>query len=614
MTWTEFRLTVREHWKAAIGISVALVIIIVTIITVLVVVLKRDESSRPSPSISIFNGPDDINGDPNSKNVTFGSPQIITNPFADVEKFGQRFFVHEAGFICATATVKGGAADRSVLVFYYTNLQGNLEGPQRIDLYQLIPEGMTVCNGMFAPIFNRVDEVYYLFLSLGTVSSEPTPGQTVYASHVVLFVMDTSTGNLQWQPSQVRINSAFQETLSGSQGSIPAVRIPIATFQPDAKTPWIGTFGDKLQVVLDDNETTVKQSLYVRGSEFDPDQPGGNLYWFILGDNSTEPQLTLTFVIQDAKLLLLRECWNNTLSTDCQSKMVQGDGKTPCVPLVKTAADYINGFASDFFVSSGNGKANVLVAANSTGEDYCALPNVPQAASPKGYVQGYLVDSSSKINLGWIQPEAGSQSSQNFFYRYLAEAGDNKLSDGFGSAVSWLDNVLLVGQATPNSAGNAEYLTYNWTQTPNENDILSRVNPGGASGAPSFPQTPLYRGGTEASPAASQRYNLTMKPTNDLNNVLFTSWFEGVGNVISLQQPVLENVTPFSAWVTNQSLGAEFSSQPSTANPPITRFGFAQGTATWLSRTGLSVRIAFNDPAFNSFQGRFIVMSKSRSV
>jgi hypothetical protein len=165
-----------------------------------------------------------------------------------------------------------------------------------------------------------------------------------------------------------------------------------------------------------------------------------------------------------------------------------------------------------------------------------------------------------------------------------------------------------VGQATPDAKGNAEYLVYNWTQTPAK--MLSRVNPGTA--ATPFPQTPLYRGAAEA---ASQRFNLTMRPVEDLNNVLFTSWFEESGNVISIQQPVLENAVAFSEWDTVQIMGAEFSSQPTPPEElPTTRYGFAQNTFTWLSRTGLSVRLAFNDPHFGPTQGRFIIMSKSRSA
>ena len=72
-------------------------------------------------------------------------------------------------------------------------------------------------------------------------------------------------------------------------------------------TPWYGSFGNKIQVVLDDNEAVTKQSLYVGGSEFDPNLPGGNLYWYVLQDNTVSPNVVLLFTIgnsSDAFLLL----------------------------------------------------------------------------------------------------------------------------------------------------------------------------------------------------------------------------------------------------------------------------------------------------------------------
>jgi hypothetical protein len=234
---------------------------------------------------------------------------------------------------------------------------------------------------------------------------------------------------------------------------------------------------------------------------------------------------------------------------------------------------------------------------------------VDQPAAPKGYVQGYVLDTSSS-NIGWLQQTAGS--SQTFNYRYPGVFNDTKTTPGFGNAVAWIDNEVIVGQAQPGSDGNAQYLVMDWATIPYDrqtNALLIRatVDPGKGQPEP-FTQTPMYR----APSGQSQRYNVTMDSTNNDNNLLFTTWNNAAGDVISIQNPLGNDAQPFSKFETVQNLGAGVSSQAATI-PGTTRVGFGQGTNTWLSRTGLTVRLTTNDPAWSNGQGRVIIWSKIRS-
>jgi len=617
LSGNNFKVLLHKHWRAILALT-AVLLVIITVAVVLSVVLLRDK--KANPSTSVFNGPD-VNGDVGGAPADqFGLPQIITNPLSTDTAFGTRLFVHDAGYLCVVSKTAGGEA----LNFYQTDINGGSLSPQqRINLYEYLPSGYVVCDGMFAPIFNINDEVYYLFLSVGPASggSIPPPdaaaGTTNYATNVLLIAMDTTVGvtnSLVWQVTDINADTDITSTLAASSGpsfNRTSLKIPFpgATFLWDATKPWIGTFGDLVKVILDDTEQIVKQSLYVRGSEFNPLLPGGNLYWFVLSGNgmTLSPQISLSFVIQDARLFLLQQC---QADPTCAAATTTPEGKTPCPAFTKTPADYINGFASDFFVTTGQGKNNVLVAANSTGEDNCMIPNIAQPAAPQGYVQGYTFDSSS-TDLGWIQPE--SSTNNVFNYRYPGTLTDKAVTPGFANSVAWIDNFVIVGQATPASNGNAQYLVYPWVTLPYDTSsdslkLTSTMKPGGESAEP-FKQTPLYRGG---SGAPSQRYNLTVKDTNNNNNLLVTTWYNEAGDVISIQNPLKDATQPFTDFITIQNIGAGVSSQVAT-DPPVTKTGFAQDTNTWLSRTGLTIRLTTNDPKANAGQGRIIVWSKARS-
>lgn len=605
MDWEDFKVFFKEHWKIFLGVGLSVIVIIVVIAVTLVFTLGKDKVSV-TPSYPPFNGPEDINGDPPKSGTTFAFPQIIPAPSDIVYNFGTRMFVHEAGYICTSGTTFKDGVGFTTLFFYTTDIKGNLKGPTSQINLDFLPDGYDICNGTFAPIYNVANEVYYLFVSVGPRVVSGDYNTNYYATNVLLYTLDTNPNAqnaLTWV--QGNINSSLTYITKWNKpggGTVTSLKIPVADsdFKYNPATPWYGTFGDKMQVVLDDNESVVKQSLYISGSEYNAQLPGGNIYWFILSDNSTSPILHLTFVIQDAKLLLLKQQTNA--------------GTISCPVPPKTSGTYINGFGSDFYVTSGNGKNNVLLVANSTNEDYCALNGIDQPAAPKGYVQGYIPDSVR----GWVQPQFSTGA---FKYRYIGAATDpNIKNNGFGYSVSWIDNTVIIGQAaSPATVApkNAQFLVYPWAEQPFTagalNPLLGIIDPGqGVGGTPTpFIQTDLF-------PVSQniERYNLFSGSTGDSSNIMVTTWYNQPGDVISVLDPLVPQAQPFSTFAVLQNIGSSFSSE-STSNPPSTRLGFGQYTQTWLSRTGSTVRMAINDPYFKEgdiSRGRFVVLTKNRSV
>lgn len=593
--WHDTQAFFREHWRPILIVSMVVVAIVVAISLTLVFVLRR--KPEPSASVPPFNGPMDINGDPSQNSNIFAYPQIILNPLPGSEYFGANLYVHEAGYLAATYLRPDG---HQSLLFYYTDLSGSIQGPQEIVLDFLTPLGYKVCNGTFAPIFNTAGEVYYLFVSVGPVGATGN----LYPVNVLLFTLDTAATSNVWQLSD--INTTYTTTL----GSVKAMKLPNANFTwnagPNASKPWYGTFGAKIQVVLDDNEAIVKQSLYISGSEFDPNLPGGNLYWFVLQDNTASPNVALLYTIQDAKLLLMHQQANCPTGCDtCTGSCLTFDATSEIA--------CTNGFASDFYVTSGNKANNILVVANSTPQDNCVLTGTDQPCAPKGYVQGYLLNSQGGTQ-SWVQPMASG--SNTFLYRYIGAVGDPNILGGatsfggFANSVSVVGGKLFVGQGEPNASGNASFLVFDWTPNPFSGGKLSPIgtlNPASEAPSASFPLTGLY----PVSPAGL-RYNQGVQLVDDgSNQLLATSWYyPGPGDVISLQD-VAGTTDPYSQFSLVQTLGASYSSQtPTSLEQGLV--GFAQNTATWVSRTGASVRMAFNDPAHNHNAGRLVVLTRKR--
>lgn len=579
--WHDTQAFFREHWKPILIVSLVVVAIIVGISLTLVFVLKR--KPVPSASVPVFNGPATINGDPSQSSNQFSFPQIITNPLPSSIQFGRNLYVHQAGYIATT--LQQTSTSPPSMIFYYTNLEGSIAGPQQIYM-DFLPAGYKVCNGCFAPIFNISGEVYYLFVSVGPVGSNGN----AYPAYVILFSLNTATTSNVWTVSN--INTQYTQTF----GNVKAMRLPSGSFTwPSSIGPWYGTFGAKIQVVLDDNSAITKQSLYISGSEFDPNLPGGNLYWFVLSNNNVSPDVVLLFTIQDAKLLMMKNQGN--CPTGCEiTSAVDGTSEDIC----------INGFASTFFVTSGNGASNILAIGNSTPQDNCVLTGSNQPCAPKGYVQGYLLNNQGGTQ-SWVQPMSGSGT---FLYRYIGTTSDPNIIGpnvygGFANSVSIVNGKLFVGQGQPNAKNECTFLVFNWLPSPLQGSqltLLGTVNPSTTAPSP-FSMTAMY-------PVNPVRYNQGVQIIDDgSNQILCTSWYKPAqADVIA----IMESDDSFQTFTNVQApLGAGFSSQ-SSADPTESLVGFAQCTGTWISRSGATVRMVTNDPFHQNQSGRIIIFTRNR--
>jgi len=606
----------QDHMSIAIAITtiIALIIIVVPLTLGLYFGLKP-----PSPGTSNkFHGPSNVNGDaPASSSTLYGNPQYLLNPSGyPYPHFATQMWTHQAGYICAI--LSGGPSSAPfALAFYYTNLKGALQESQIIPL-DFLPAGYVPVNGSFAPIFNYVNEIYYFFLSVGFSGccENINPDQTClsacvdnnvycgcneieidyFATNVIVFSLNTATSSTTWTPQSLQ--HAYTTTFSNPSGSvkITGLSIPVQDFTWSTVTPWIGTFGNTIQVVMNDNSSVLKQSLYVSGSQYSHVFPGGSLYWYDLANNDINPTVDLVDQIQDTKLALLAQAAENgTLSCSTQ-------------PPVLTVGTYLNSFGANFFVTSGNGANNVLIISNVTGEDYCNL-NDGQPAAPNGYVQGFTFDTKA---YAWVQPTTPYGNTDIFEYRYIPVGlGKNYEQPGFGYGLGFFNNVLTVGLSF-SVTGVAKYLAFAWTALPNAADPKNPGNlviQGIVDSSPPIGQTPLF-----PTPGAfNVQKRIYMMNLNDAESILFSTWDYQVKDVISIQQPFESGTSPFTKSVTLQTLGSTYSSQNSS-DTATSFIGFGQSIGSWVSRTGISVRLAFNDPDYNNRQGRCIILVKARSA
>lgn len=617
MTWQEFQLVVKEHWKVIVIVVVVLVCVIVAIAVSLALTVGRDDDDNNNngsvtPTVSrMWNGPPQLNGDPpNLDSSTFTELQIVDNTYGNT--LGSQTYVHDAGFVAMLNNVAGDGSGIEQLVIFQTNLEGKLEFLQTLtDIPNKDAQNrdLVVVDGAFAPIFNVLNEVYYLFLTLGVAFDNSTCGASInnnncngacvegnlgtnlLGTHCILYAYDTSDSNARWRLSSM--NSIYTSNLqprgnTNPNDAIDALVIPVpqSLFQWNSNTnencPFIGTFGDKIKVVTDDNDSARKHSVYIRGSEYSSAEPGGGLYWFFLTDNTVNPNVQFNFVIKDAKLSELNE------------------QNVPGKPL-KVAPDYINGFGADFFITTGLGKNNVLLISNPTNEDYGQLPGVSQPAMPNGYVQAYTLDQTNP-NLQWVQKLL---SPDNFANRFdgvrVIDGVSTPPESGFGTSCAFTDNVVIIGSASPLGA-TAEFLVFQF----NSLDFVG-------SAKLQFSFVPdLYPQVTVGSPLFA-RYTQFIVPTE--SDVLFSVFNNGPGNMIEIATPNdgQDGSKPFSSFRSVQVLDSQRNSQlPST--PFLTRYAFAQGLGLWTSQTGETVFLAVNDPVFDANKGRIILYGKKPSV
>jgi hypothetical protein len=272
---------------------------------------------------------------------------------------------------------------------------------------------------------------------------------------------------------------------------------------------------------------------------------------------------------------------------------------------------------------SGSGSQNILFIANSTPEDNCVLTTSSnQPCALRGYVQGYTLISSGGAQQ-WTQ--SISPGSSAFQYRYIGQLGDHNIYGGkdilggFGNSVSVVKGHLLIGQGLPDSlpanVNPCKFLIFLVeTRTPNtaESGFLAPINtlnPTAFTPSP-FPMTPMYPDLT----AQGRRYNQGVQLLPDgSNQLLAVSWYapDPVNNICIVDLAGTGTNDPFTNFELVQSLGATFDSQ-SVTSLQVAYYGFAQFTTTWVSRTGNTIRLIMNDPAYKENQGRIILLTRKR--
>lgn len=166
------------------------------------------------------------------------------------------------------------------------------------------------------------------------------------------------------------------------------------------------TFGDAIQIVLDDNiPTSPKISVYVRGSK----RSGifsGSLYWFVL--NEAADTLSLLQTLTDQYLAQKAD--------------------QPGFRLETTEQDYLNGFGRSFYVTSGLGKRNKIVVGNPLGGTKDAYED--------GYVQMFTYDDQLAQ---WSQPVNDTGNHLRIAYPGIP---------GFGHTVSYSRGYVITSPAS----------------------------------------------------------------------------------------------------------------------------------------------------------------------
>lgn len=628
MDWFKFKLLWREHWKMGILVIVVAVAVIAAITTALIFTIGQPNITGPS---STFNGPADINGDPAGLNSNvFEVLQVIDNPIDGAPGFAVQSFVHDAGFIAVVKNIPTAPQSTSqVIVMFSTNLDGVIE----LETTLPVPEGYTVVDGGFAPIFNLVNEVYYLFVSVGVVCQSPdcnaldpsVDGRQLLGRRVLLFSYDSHPNARQWVAADFRGDSVL---LDPNVGGHVALKLPRSDFTWNPSQPWIGTFGDKLQVVLDDNNTTQVQSLYVRGSEVVAREPGGCLYWYLLIDNNVNPQIQFNLTIKDARLLLLYQA--------NQAGLI---GARP----TKLPVDYANGFASSFYVTSGRGRNNLLVIANPSNDDYTELKFSNGGSGgpgmPNGYVQIYVL-STSDPNIGWTQSSiSGAPGRYHLRYNGQRTPGGAFPARGWCYAVGVVENFLMIGgnaeQTNPVVACSTQKQPQGkfaefevWvigdlsTQCSSSESCDSNQSYRGSLVLDFGFQPALYYGAAES---IAMRYNHVIRPIEN-NNILVSVFNNGPGNTITITNYTDSDSSksgssdlPFTCFEKIQDIGAnENSGEP--LDTIIARYAFGQGLGWWYSRTRGTLYLAVTDPigprtpTGNPGAGRLIIYAKLPEV
>lgn len=600
------------------------------------------------PEGTLYHGPAFVGGDVTLPDGTepFSYYNVLTEPGSTTGPFGRQVWTHEAGFMA----VLNGTRQ---IIFYYIDLSGALIKQQTVDL------PFDVYYGQFAPWFNVPNEVYYLFLS-GRDITQPADqdgsswktgpqGNLVQIPPNALYVISyavqprlacqdqswpstcTSTCNpnvYQWlfckEPvftsSQIPGRTREQGALSG-----------VTTFDEY----FIGTLGELFRVVLDDNSSQLKQSIYIRGTAYHAQEPGGGLYWFVLTDNRLRPTLELVQSIFDSRLSWAANFSNHVVSP-----------APPPFPV--TAPNLLNGFGSHFFVQTGLGDENLLLVGNPSAQDNATLYMRPVVTGdktydtteprPNGYVQTFVLQDfgqgklwQAPISLNTLLPNGIAD--LELRYPFVNNPTVANTIRGFGYSVFYDDTRLI----TVPQQGQYAFVIY---QDGNINsppyDMLNSENQ-----CQSHPITTTPMDNVEID--VTTDINLYRRGLTPLSNTtaLLVSNGARIGGVVckyvalSGADPKYtseKDVSAYDCFIDLKTFGNQLLNDNTPLNSgwpqhipnatqgflPASFVGPGQSICTLSSRTGLTHFLVFNDPMYEDttgkMKGRIVIFVQSGTL
>lgn len=624
-----------------IALIVVLVVGAVSAFVVMMVLFVggHGSSAIPIPSSTLISPTPAHNGDDPDASNNFTLNQTILAPSTHA-RFAQHVFYHTQGFVCASSLQNQQTV---ALNFYRTDKTGQLQFLNTIPL-DFIPTDYDIAYGDFAPALNYSNEVYYLFVSVGCrtpadhTNSQLYVSASVAASHLICFSYDTkkdteSNNSNVWQKANLSANngqSIFLSRNGDTKTQVRALILPDSNFVWSRNQPWVGSFGNYLQCVLDDNIGVTRHSLYVNATEYDPHFPGGSVFWFSLLDNNVNPTVKLLSQIQDAKLRLLSN---------------QDDFQPYVYPHPSLR---LFSFGYRFLVTSGLRSSNRLLITNALPQDNAVLKGSTQPDGQPGYIQGFTFDVQT---LTWQQ---SFDSTRNFYrYRFTAQGVRERLgiSDAanplmFGIGLGFFQEKLIVtcSQGRTLLQGSNPVLKANttstllvipWVDNPIEawpdraNQFRLKVedllNPAPADTL--IAQTHVgYRNSQVATRFLNFYHHLL--PLNLNGNYLFVPSFFGRTNVAVLNVSQKQALQAFGLDEnSNDVVGCSdvnINTMTSCADPdavvlmqmgnfkasqtrPPNTVSFGQFSGVWKSQTNNTQFCGMNDPLFLESTGRLLI-------
>lgn len=504
---------------------------------------KLTRNKHMGSRIQNLNKMSDIKKHLSSYRTNFETAQTINSPYSgSTMNFAKMVWVHDSGII-ASYDEPITVGTNPNISFYRINSNGSIVRTQQVSI------DFNVYYGSFAPEMSVSDEVFYLYLSTrDDLTNNELPPRKIY----VMAYDSSKKGrtNGVWTAPTLLIEHPFFTDAEY------AVNV-------GAGNSYYGTFGEYFVSVVDTFSLAPRQSIYIRGSEYDTSFPGGNIFWYILNDNEVVPSVDTApqQTIQDAKL--------RQLSLDSTQ-----------ITFVNTPGQLLNSFGIRFLVVDG-----LLIVANPSGEDNGQISSA-QPAAPNGYVQIFKSRSSSSSGVSWYQP---TNSTGTFFtHRYIPPTDDPA---GFGYSLGYRNTFLLIGNL------NSDIIrSYNVSEIPR---LRGSISTGTLFTATSIDS--LVFAGKQ-----------TIEFTDNYNFVFINRNLSTGSSIVYVNAWDGTAVEPFTVFEITQTMGNTQNSNSGILGSTQPYHGFGQ-TGTSNYKTDVEILLITADPYYSSNEGRIVVYSQDIS-